>query len=222
MARASGGSRGRPSKVREMVLPTAVGIAAQKPAGCMPCQAAEGCGTQAPHTAIARACAGLPGWSDTASRPSPPRASSAGPAPHPPEGAPQAAPTAATSRQSAAREDQSDCTIDWPGIAACIESLLPDAGKDWYAPASLAELIKGYFLREEVPTCKRRTSSAAGSAAISRVGMSALDTKRFDFYFEHYQLKEIAQAQIQQQLSTSTCGLERRTYEARVRSGTGS
>lgn len=95
--------------------------------------------------------------------------------------------------------------VRWEEIARSIESSLPQIdGRNWYAPASTARMIKSYFVRR-------------WSGRKDLQGTCVPATEQFDYFFEHYQLKEIAIAQIERQLQAFGIALQHASLECRMR-----
>jgi hypothetical protein len=91
--------------------------------------------------------------------------------------------------------------IRWNEIAEAIDPFLPKPeGRDWYAPRSTASMLRSYFLRRWFDLSPRELSFLI-PVEISNAGIeNAEQDIRFDYFFEHYQLKEAVQPQIEREL----------------------
>lgn len=101
--------------------------------------------------------------------------------------------------------------IDWNELAASVEEFISETeGPRWYAPSATSALLRSYYLRRwfvlnphELAFLLQRDADAAS--------LDGQQVKRFDHFFEHYQLKDIVQPHIERQLGLrqrepSACG----------------
>jgi hypothetical protein len=86
--------------------------------------------------------------------------------------------------------------IHWNELAEAIDPFLPKTGgENWYAPRTTATMLRSYFLRRWFDLSPQDLSCLIqGDIA------AAEEDIRFDYFFEHYQLKEAVQPQIEREL----------------------
>jgi hypothetical protein len=92
--------------------------------------------------------------------------------------------------------------IDWNDLAVSVEEFISETeGLRWYAPTATAVLLRSYYLRRWfVLNSHELAFLLQRSEDISSLDVEQV--KRFDHFFEHYQLKDIVQPHIEQQLAS--------------------
>jgi hypothetical protein len=107
--------------------------------------------------------------------------------------------------------------IDWNELAASVEEFMSETeGLRWYAPTATTALLRSYYLRRWFALNYHEFAFLLGG----RVAAPSLDleqVKRFDHFFEHYQLKDIVQPHIERQLGLPQASPLRAAISARSR-----